>query len=218
MGLDVGLTESDKIEVVFEEVNNEDVTVELADNPVIVELDTTPEIQVAVNEVYSDVNVILDHNKLINRDLGKQHNASAIQETTAKRFTSDSEINSKVTKESGKGLSTNDFTNDYKNNGGVGTGVVNPSPISGRDLSTLNKLANEVDNLAEGLFTISINFVEPFPAVFFNGEPFKILSTSPDELLIAVNNNPYTLGGIIGAKDTVKVEGQIGYTILNCSI
>ena len=67
MGIDGGLSEVDRIEVVFEEVNNEDITVELVDNPVTIELETPPEIQVAVNEIYSDANVILDHDKLINR-------------------------------------------------------------------------------------------------------------------------------------------------------
>ena len=96
MGIDVGLSEVDRIEVVFEEVNNEDITVELVDNPVTIELETPPEIQVAVNEIYSDVNVILDHDKLINRNLNKQHTAETIQESTSKRFTSDTEIDSKA--------------------------------------------------------------------------------------------------------------------------
>ena len=96
MGIDVGLSEVDRIEVVFEEVNNEDITVELVDNPVTIELETPPEIQVAVNEIYSDVNVILDHDNLINRNLNKQHTAETIQESTSKRFTSDTEIDSKA--------------------------------------------------------------------------------------------------------------------------
>ena len=96
MGIDVGLSEVDRIEVVFEEVNNEDITVELVDNPVTIELETPPEIQVAVNEIYSDVNVILDHDNLINRHLNKQHTAETIQESTSKRFTSDTEIGSKA--------------------------------------------------------------------------------------------------------------------------
>ena len=276
MGIDVGLSEVDRIEIVFEEVNNEDITVELVDNPVTIELETPPEIQVAVNEIYSDVNVILDHDNLINRNLNKQHTAETIQESTSKRFTSDTEIgskanqidltnhindlnnphetginnlegfpitptltkflrddktfaeialkhsqlispnedvnvqhltdsekaelhthsnksvldtitsvlvsgwnaaatwvstyganvlthiadnsihvtstllstiNNKVDKVEGKGLSTNDFITDYKDNGAVGTGVANPSPVSGKDLSTINKLTNAVDNV-----------------------------------------------------------------------
>ena len=278
MGIDVGLSEVDRIEVVFEEVNNEDITVELVDNPVTIELETPPEIQVAVNEIYSDVNVILDHDNLINRNLNKQHTAETIQESTSKRFTSDTEIdskanqidltnhinnlnnphetdlsnlegfpitptltkflrddktfaeialkhsqlispnedvnvqhltdsekaelhthsnksvldtitsvlvsgwnaaatwvstyganvlthiadnsihvtstllstiNNKVDKVEGKGLSTNDFTDEYKNNGAVGTGVANPSPLSGKDLSTLLNLTNELDEIAD---------------------------------------------------------------------
>lgn len=101
MGLDVGLSEVDRIEVVFEEVNNEDITVELVDNPVTIELETSPEIQVAVNEIYSDVNVILDHDKQINRNLNKQHTAETIQESITKRFTSDLEISNLEPKKGG---------------------------------------------------------------------------------------------------------------------
>ena len=92
MGVDVGVEDGSRIEVTFEEVNNENINVELIDNPVTIELDTPGNVQVSFNEQYSDVNVILDHNKQINRNLNKQHTAETIQESTSKRFTSDLEI------------------------------------------------------------------------------------------------------------------------------
>lgn len=138
MGIDVGLSEVDRIEVVFEEVNNEDITVELVDNPVTIELETPPEIQVAVNEIYSDVNVILDHDNLINRNLNKQHTAETIQESTSKRFTSDTEIDSKANQ-----IDLTNHTNNLNNPHETGINNLEGFPTT----PTLTKFLSSLKNL-----------------------------------------------------------------------
>ena len=142
MGIDVGLSEVDRIEVVFEEVNKEDITVELVDNPVTIELETPPEIQVAVNEVYqtnggggsgkspyvggngnwfycNDVTQqYIDSGIKAQGNPGKTAYQSAVDggyTNTEPQFNTDlSQVNNKVDKVAGKGLSTNDFTNTLK--------------------------------------------------------------------------------------------------------
>lgn len=58
---------------------------------------------------FADILIVptLDHNRLRNRDLDDQHPISAITGLQ-------NELNAKVDKEPGKGLSTNDFDDDYK--------------------------------------------------------------------------------------------------------
>ncbi len=152
MGVDVGVEDGSRIEVTFEEVNNENINIELIDNPVTIELDTPGNVQVSFNEQYSDVNVILDHDKQINRNLGKQHTAETIQESITKRFTSDTEISNLEPK---RGTDEFYVTNAEKTQGGLATGVAELPTINDVTTTTIKntdtiKVVCLGDSLTEG--------------------------------------------------------------------
>ena len=186
MSIEVGLTEPQPLEVTFEEICA-GVEVSVDSNPVVVEFPTPPEIQVALNEVYqtnggggsgkspyvggngnwfyyNDVTQqYIDSGVKAQGNPGKTAYQSAVDggyTNTEPQFNTDlSQVNNKVDKVAGKGLSTNDFTNTLKGKldsteiftaaektqGALATGVANPSPLSGKDITTLNKLATEFD-------------------------------------------------------------------------
>ena len=66
MGIEIGVNESQPLEVVFEEISS-GIEVSVDENPVTVDLQTPPEIQVSINEVCVYENTpITEYNQLHN--------------------------------------------------------------------------------------------------------------------------------------------------------
>lgn len=106
MGIEIGVNESQPLEVVFEEISS-GIEVSVDENPITVDLQTPPEIQVSINEVCVYENTpITEYNQLHN--LPRINNVELLGNKTGSQL-------GLQNSEFGKGLSSNDFTNSYKN-------------------------------------------------------------------------------------------------------